>query len=336
MDELFRFAKVHLFFILPKKNVTLHSFLYFMNSNKDHNINAIEQNTIVTIGMFDGLHIGHQHILDMLLREAKNENLHPVVVTFDLHPRLVLGKTDGQFRLLTTQQERQQMLTLYGIDTIDWIHFTPQEAQLSACDFVRQHLIERLHARAIVLGYDNQFGNKQHNDFDRLPELARQEGVKLFYDTPVILDGIEVSSTQIRNALRQGDLPMANQMLGAPYAITGTVVHGRQVGRTLGFPTANIELNDNHKALPLEGVYAVDVLLNDGTTHRGMVNIGPQPTFQQATPTIEVHILNYQHNLYGKPLTLRFLQRLRDIQQFSSAHDLQQQLQHDMDITANL
>ena len=332
----FQFAKIHLFPTLPKKNVTLHSVFYYMTYNKEQHINNIDHPTIVTVGMFDGVHTGHQHILDMLLRTAATERLTPVVVTFDNHPRLVLGKTDERFHLLSTNEERRQLLERHGIVNIDWIHFTREEASLSACQFVRQHLLQRLHAKAIVIGYDNQFGNKQHNDFDQLPDLALKEGFKIFRDTPVLVDGIEVSSTQIRNALMSGDLPLANKMLGTPYAVSGTVSYGRQVGRTLGFPTANIVLDNENKALPKEGVYAAIVVMADGSEHKGMVNIGPQPTFGQTTPTIEVHILDCHSDLYGQRLTIRFIQRLRDIRQFPSPNELMVQLQHDMDAVAQM
>ncbi len=300
-----------------------------MNKNKTNNINSLDKKSIVTIGMFDGVHIGHQHILDMLKHIAISENMTPVVVTFDNHPRIVLGKTDPHFRLLTTFQERETILRRYGIDHVDCVHFTTEEAQLLACEFVRKHLLGQLNMGALVLGYDNQFGNKNHNDFDLLPQLAADEGFTIYHDTPVRYGTVEVSSTEIRRALLAGNIDLANQMLGAPYRISGTVVAGRQVGRSIGFPTANIALNDAYKALPSDGVYAAWATLADGSRHKAMVNVGPQPTFHQDQPTIEAHILGLDADIYHQPVTLAFTHRLRSTITFETPNHLIQQLNLD-------
>lgn len=307
-----------------------------MKESKTNIISELDKKSVVTIGMFDGVHIGHQHILHLLKSIADREHMTPVVVTFDSHPRIVLGKTDAQFRLLTTLQERESILRRHGIEHVDWVHFTPHEAQLSACEFVSKHLLQHLHMGALVLGYDNQFGNKNHNDFHLLPQLAAREGFAIYHDTPVLYGTVEVSSTEIRRALLAGNIDLANQMLGTSYSITGQVVTGRQIGRSLGFPTANIALNDAHKALPAHGVYAAWALMPDGSRRKAMVNIGTQPTFHHDIPTIEAHILDLDADIYHQSVTLSFTHRLRATITFDTPDQLVQQLQLDKEMVRKI
>lgn len=299
--------------------------------NKSYKFNNIGSSSAVTVGMFDGVHIGHQHLLKQLVSLSKKQKLVPVAVTFDVHPRVVLGRVDNQFGLLSTLEERLFYIHQAGIAHVEVIHFTPEEAALSACDFVKSQLVDTMNMKLLVLGYDNAFGNRQHNDFEQLPALAHDRGFTIYHDTAVELDGIEVSSTKIRHALQAGDVQWAQRMLGRCYDVTGRVVHGRHVGQSLGFPTANLELTDSLKALPQEGVYAVRVTLPDGSLSAGMVNVGPQPTFASLRPTVEVNIFNMSSHqeLYGQQLTVAFVDRLRSIQRFDNAEQLIAQLHAD-------
>lgn len=314
------------------------------------NISALNQSTIVTIGMFDGVHIGHRHLLQLLLQQAREQCLLPVVVTFDQHPRYVLGADVSRLRLLSTYQERLDLLESCGIRQVAVVHFTKELATLSACQFVEQYLLPRLNMKSLVLGYDNVFGNKNANDFGLLPRLAQENGFNIINDTAVYVDGVDVSSTKIRNALLQGDVTFATRMLGVPYGVIGKVVHGRQVGRTLGFPTANIALNDPLKVVPKEGVYAVRVLdrasENTSVMNKclgiqaeafepqqsswlGMASLGPQPTFGEEGVTLEVNLFDCQENLYDKDLQVSFMSYLRDIKRFDTPEELARQLETD-------
>lgn len=293
--------------------------------------------TAVTVGMFDGVHRGHQHILALLRQEATRLGLTPVVVTFDLHPRQVLGGGVGgvdvnQFYRVTTNEERYALLERFGIHHVLELHFTPEVAALSACQFFEQILLQRLHAKALVLGYDNMFGSKHHNDFDRLPSLAKSLGVSVAVDTAVRFRDIDISSTQVRKALKMGDVELAADFLGYNYRLWGLVVKGRQMGRQLGFPTANVCLDDTTKVMPADGVYAVRVQLENSSEIRlGMANFGGQPTFGLDKPVFEVNIFDFDGDLYGTTLSVEFVSRLRDVQKFGSIPELVDQLCADRD-----
>lgn len=281
--------------------------------------------TIVTVGMFDGLHVGHRSIVASLNAKASELGLNPIVVTFDKHPRQVLGASD--FRLLTTLDERLDLLDSCGAESVALIQFTPQVAQLSACQFVEQYLLTHLNMGALVLGYDNMFGNKAHNDFDHISDMAESSHFKIFHESPVFYqDQYAVSSTKVRHAIAEGDMERANAMLGYRYKIQGIVVHGREVGRTIGFPTANVDMSDSEKMLPQEGVYAAEARIADGTSYMAMVNIGPQPTFGLTRPTVEVHLLDFDGDLYDSVLRVDFLCRLRNVCRFDSKEQLIEQL----------
>lgn len=290
-------------------------------------ISALETQTIVTVGMFDGLHVGHRHLIARLMADADREGLDPVVVTFDRHPRLVM-EPDAPMALLSTGVERLRQLDECGVPTVALIHFTPETAGLGACAFVQRFLCERLNMRVLLLGYDNRFGSRKANDFDHLPALAASEGFSMRRDEAVLLNGVAVSSTKIRQALSCGDLKTATAMLGAPYSLGGQVVHGRHVGTSLGFPTANVQPDDTHKMLPAAGVYALRARV-EGRWYRAMANLGEQPTFLKGHPVLEVHLIDFEGDIYGKTIQVEFVERLRDIQQFDSPDDLRRQLELD-------
>ena len=278
-----------------------------MNIYKLEDISELPFDTAVTVGMFDGVHVGHRHILKMIGRVSAEQGLRAVVVTFDCHPRQVLNAESAASFRVNTNEERYRLLEECGVAEVVEVHFSWETAQLSACEFFEEVLLRRLRCKALVLGYDNMFGNRQRNDFDRLPALAESRGVNVTVDTPLRVDGVEVSSTQVRKALQRGDVHHAATLLGYPYRLWGTVVKGRQVGRTLGFPTANVCLDDSTKVVPTGGVYAVRVFLPDGGGMRlGMANFGAQPTFGLEKTVFEVNIFDYDGDLYDKVLTRCF------------------------------
>lgn len=306
-----------------------------MKIYKLSDISNLESDTAVTVGMFDGVHIGHQHILALLTQEAQRRNLTPIVVTFDQHPRQILGGCVGgvnadQFYRITTNDERYALLERYGIHHVLEIHFTKELASLSACQFFEHILLQRLRAKTMVLGYDNAFGSKHRNDFEQLPGLARHHDVDVVVDTALQIKETNVSSTQIRKALKQGDVELATAFLGRHYRLWGMVVRGRQVGRQLGFPTANVCLDDTSKVMPADGVYAVNVYLqHDAAPRPGMANFGGQPTFGLDKPVFEVNIFDFDADIYDTVLSVEFVARLRDVQKFSSVPELVKQLNSD-------
>lgn len=283
------------------------------------------RSSVVTVGMFDGFHVGHRQLVAHLLHEAHLTGLAPVVVTFDRHPRSVVDSSYVP-HLLSTSSERLSLLEASGVGRVVMVQFTPALASMSACTFARQ-LYARVGMRRLLLGYDNQFGSRVHNDFTQLPSLADEIGFTIVHDTAVYLQGIEVSSTKIRHALLSGDILLANAMLSTPYVLTGMVVHGRHVGTKLGFPTANVQL-DVGKLVPCAGVYAAMATIA-GTRYRAMVNLGPQPTFGLHQPVLEVHLVDYKGDLYGQQMRVEFFDRLRDIRQFDSPQQLAAQLESD-------
>ena len=329
-----------------------------MNIYKLEDISELPFDTAVTVGMFDGVHVGHRHILKMLGRVSAEQGLRAVVVTFDCHPRQVLNAESAASFRVNTNEERYRLLEECGVAEVVEVHFSVETAQLSACEFFERVLLRRLRCKALVLGYDNMFGNRQRNDFDRLPALAESRGVNVTVDTPLRVDGVEVSSTQVRKALQRGDVHHAATLLGYPYRLWGTVVKGRQVGRTLGFPTANVCLDDSTKVVPAPGVYAVRVLgvdegkygsesghtprlsaypsqegtadaADDSQLRWGMANFGGQPTFGLEKTVFEVNIFDYDGDLYGSVLTVEFVDRIRDVCRFDGVEHLVRQLEED-------
>ena len=293
--------------------------------------------SVVTVGMFDGVHVGHRHILSLLGRVAEEKGLRPVVVTFDRHPRQVLTEGVATHFRIPTNEERGRLLSQCGVDTVVELPFTPQLAGMSACEFFEQVLVGRLNARALVLGFDNMFGSRGRNDFDRLPALAEEKGVTIHVDKAVFYHGSEVSSTRIRKALEQGQTDRAASMLGRGYVMWGMVEKGRQLGRLLGFPTANVSLADPTKVWPADGVYAVWVTLSDGTAGlKGMANFGAQPTFGLDKPVFEVNIFDFEGDLYDSMLTVEFGPRLRDICRFDNVPTLVEQLRADREAARRL
>lgn len=285
-------------------------------------IDTITEPTAVTVGVFDGVHRGHRELL-------KGVSL---VVTLTAHPSFVLGRRQSEYWLDDTD-EHLRLLFGAGAKYVAVLPFTAEVASMSACRMARL-LYDQLNMRSLLLGYDSRFGSKQDDDFDRLPQLAAELGFSLDRGEPFLLDGEPISSSRIRESLLRGAVDETARLLGRHYSLSGTVLHGRGVGHTLGFPTANIDMSQTRKMLPGDGVYAVRIRVEKlGLGNIGMANLGAMPTFGIDKPSLEVHLLDFDGDLYGQTITVEFIHRLRDIVRFDSAEALQIQLQHDIEQT---
>ena len=288
-----------------------------------------DPSTVLTVGTFDGVHRGHQAILSFLIERAQAMDGIPTVLTFDPHPREVVR--NQEVPLLTTVDERARALESFGVGRMVVLPFTHDLAQYDPRAYVQEILWETIGLQAIAVGYDHRFGRNRTGNVTLLREMGAQRGFAVEQIPPQSDDNEVISSTRIRTLLaEEGAVKQAARLLGRPYSLSGTVVRGEQRGRTIGFPTANIALNDSRSCLPQKGVYATRVYGPSlETAHVGMCNIGVRPTFGGTTPTIEVHLLNYDGSLYDKSLCVEFVQRLRDEQKFDSVEALQAQLSED-------
>lgn len=284
---------------------------------------------VATIGMFDGVHRGHRFVLSQVCDYAKAHHLNATVITFDRHPREVV-QTGWKPLLLTTFEERMRLLGETGIDRCVVLPFTKDIARLSAHDFMVL-MAERLGVKVLMTGYDNRFGHHRDETFEDYVHYGREIGIEVrglpsanYQLSTANCQLSEVSSSMIRRLLEEGNVHEAAEALTYPYSITGEVVKGEQIGTTLGFPTANLQPTDECKQIPAPGVYAVRC-----KTHKGMMNIGTRPTFGEHPQTLEVHILDYKGDLYGKEITVEFIERLRDERRFENEEELKRQLEED-------
>ncbi len=283
--------------------------------------------TIVTLGTFDGMHIGHQAILNKLKLQKKKYGYETLVLTFFPHPRMVL-KTDHQISLLNTIDERVKLIDHFGIDHLVVQEFTKEFANLSAEEFVKTVLVDQFNIGKIIIGYDHRFGKNRSADIHDLIEF----GKKYHFDVEQIsaeeLNDVSVSSTKIRNALNVGDVALAKTYLGYPYMVSGTVVSGKQLGRTIGYPTANIKVAQDYKLIPAIGVYVVGVTVK-GKDYYGMLSIGTNPTVGGTEKTVEVYIFDFNDTIYDEEITVRFLTRIRGEEHFGSIDLLIEALKND-------
>lgn len=290
---------------------------------------ASDKPTVVTIGTFDGLHLGHQKILNSVCQAAAKFNLASVLLTFHPHPRKVLYPNE-ELGLIQTQEEKLTRLNSLGLDHVVIIEFNQEFAQLSASDFVEQVLIKGLKAQCVIIGYDHQFGNDRQGNL----EFLRQYEHGGFFEVKEIpveeINEVNISSSKIRNAITSGQIAQANSFLGQPYQVSGFVSRGLQNGRSIGFPTANVELTELEKILPADGVYAVSSQLN-GRDLYGMMNIGWRPTIEEAkiSRKIEVHFFDFEDEIYEAYLALHLHDRIRSEKKFSSLTLLKEQLKKD-------
>lgn len=286
------------------------------------------KNPVITIGTFDGVHIGHKTILKEIVDHAKEVQGESILLTFEPHPRKVIFP-DKPLHLLTPLHEKLELVKATGVDHIIVVPFTKAFANLTAEEYISDFLVKQFKPHSIVIGYDHQFGNDRKGDINLLKQLSEQYGYKVFEISAQLIHDAAVSSTKVRNAVSSGDMIEATNMLGRPYAITGIVVKGAQLGNTIGFPTANVQPNSSEQLLPANGVYAVKVI-HDGNEYHAMLNIGIRPTVSnELSLHIEAHIFNFDEDIYGQELTLQFISRLRDEQKFPSLEHLKQQLSLD-------
>lgn len=285
------------------------------------------QKTIVTLGTFDGMHIGHQAILNKLKLQKKIYGYETLVLTFFPHPRMVL-KTDHQISLLNTIDERIKLIDYFGIDHLVVQEFTKEFANLSAEEFVKTILIDQFNIGKIIIGYDHRFGKNRSADIHDLIEF----GKKYHFDVEQIsaeeLNDVSVSSTKIRSALNMGNVALAKTYLGYPYMVSGKVVSGKQLGRTIGYPTANIKVSEDYKLIPAIGVYVVGVTVK-GKDYYGMLSIGTNPTVGGTEKTVEVYIFDFNDTIYDEEITVRFLTRIRGEEHFGSIDLLIEALKND-------
>lgn len=290
--------------------------------------------TAVTVGTFDGVHVGHVGILHLMRRIAAEHQERIVVVTFDPHPQIVLAREDREpLQLLTSIDERCELLESNGVDVTVIIPFTREFASTEAADFVTSVIVRDIGVQHFFIGHDHVFGKDRGGNEELLQRLAPECGFTVEPIPPLAFDGVVVSSTKIRQALRRGEITEATRMLGRNYSVRGHVVQGDGRGRQIGIPTANIRPAGQHKLLPGNGVYVVAATV-DGTPQLGMANIGVRPTFTDDTqPTLEVHFLDLNEDLYGRVLDVQFIDKIRDERRFASLEEFLGQLQLDKNQT---
>ena len=296
----------------------------------------IESPTILTIGTFDGVHLGHQKILQRLLELKQETGLQTAVLTFEPHPRKVLFPHQKDLKLITLIDEKLALLDKYGVDVTIVQPFNESFSQLDSQYYIKEVLVKHLHVKYLVIGYDHKFGKNRNGDIQSLKDASLSNNFLVEEISPKDIDHIAVSSSKIRKALDEGDVNLALEFLGHPFFITGEVVKGKQLGRTLGFATANIRIKEEEKIIPKIGVYFVEVIL-DNRRHYGMMNIGINPTTDNTSAIkLEVHIFEFDADIYSKTVTLNFIKRLRDELKFSNLNELKTQLQLDRDMCLQL
>jgi riboflavin kinase/FMN adenylyltransferase len=280
------------------------------------------KNAIITIGTFDGVHKGHQKLLERLKDLAASENGESILITFHPHPRFVLQPGNKDLKLLNTLEEKIAILEYYGLDNLIVAPFSKEFSQMPALSYIENFLVKNTQAKVIVIGYDHHFGINRSGNIKLLEAYQVEEISK-----ETLLD-IDISSTKIRNALLEGEIEISNELLGQPYRMNGYVIKGKQLGRTLGYPTANIQLTVDYKLIPKTGVYAVKVIVNHNQ-YGGMLNIGFRPTVEGRNKTIEVNIFDFDKDIYGEEIEVKLIKRIRNEVKFKGLDELKAHLAED-------
>ena len=289
--------------------------------------------SVITIGTFDGVHIGHTKIINQLTTLSLKNNLISILLSFFPHPKMVL-QNDNELKLINTIQEKEGLLNSLNLDYLIIKEFTKEFSRLSALEFVRDILVNKLNAKHIIIGYDHHFGRNRTANIEQLKEFGELYDFKVTEILAQDIDDIAISSTKIRKALINGEIKLANKFLGYNFFFSGDVVHGNNIGKTISFPTANIKVNQPYKLIPKNGVYIVKTIIDNQTTF-GMMNIGYNPTFNGKQKSIEIHFLNFTKNIYHKNLTIEMIMRIRNEIKFNSVEDLKKQLEQDKLSTLN-
>lgn len=287
------------------------------------------QNAVVTTGTFDGLHVGHRTILNRLKEIAAAINGETVVLTFFPHPRMVLYPDNKDLKLIDTIDERIEFLKAENIDHLIIHPFSKEFSRLSSIEFVREILVNKLGTKKLVIGYNHHFGRNREGTFEELKELSALYNFDVEEIPAKIVNDVDVSSTKIRNALNNGYIKTANAYLNRNFTLRGKVIHGNKIGREIGFPTANLIVEESYKLIPKNGVYAVIAWINENS-YKAMLNIGLRPTFNNESDiNIEVHLFDFDKNIYGETIKIEFIDRIRDEIKFNSMDELKIQLQED-------
>jgi len=302
-----------------------------------NDINEFQEisNAVVTIGLFDGVHLGHVKILDRLKKIAQNEQGETLAITFNPHPRLVLNKENAEIKLLNSLPEKIKLLEKTGLNHLLIIPFTEKFAELSPDEFIGRILIEKIHPSHVVVGYNHTFGKNAGGDFIDLRNFAIEKKFKVEEVAAQKLGKTSISSSKIRLLLEKGEIEEANAMLGYPYFISGKVVRGKQLGKRLGFPTANIEPEDRNKLIPARGVYACHVE-RQGKIYKGMANIGNRPTVNGSSLTIEANIFDFDDDIYNETINIHLIARIRDEKKFDNLDLLKKQLSEDREMIGKM
>jgi riboflavin kinase/FMN adenylyltransferase len=295
------------------------------------------QRPVLTVGIFDGVHLGHRYILEKLKERAALLNGESVVLTLWPHPRLVLKQADHQFKLLNTVDEKKVLLEQAGVDHLIILPFTSAFSRLSSCEFIERILVKKCGIAHLVIGYNHRFGRDREGDFEKLKECASHFSFGIEQIAAFQTESGQISSTGIRDLLANGKIQQANRMLGWDYGFSGQVVGGSKLGSTIGFPTANITLDEDFKLLPADGVYAVRAEL-EGSWYRGMMNMGSRPTVNEnpTRKTIEVHLFDFDRNIYSEKIRISYVARIRDEQKFQGIDALKEQLERDRERTLGI
>ena len=288
---------------------------------------STQQPTVLTIGTFDGVHLGHQKIIERVVATARQEGLLATIFTFFPHPRMVV-QHDKSLKLIHTLEEKKQLLQQLGVDLLVVQPFNEAFAQLTAEEFVSTILVQHLNVKKVIIGYDHRFGRNRTANINDMRLFGEKYGFAVEEISVQEVDEVSVSSTKIREALNKGDVITAEHYLGTPYSLTGTVVHGLKLGRTLGYPTANIQVTEDYKLIPKDGVYAVYSYIGERKVY-GMMSIGKNPTIEGKGASIEVYFFDFNGDLYDRELTIYFVKYLREERKFSSVALLKKQLQDD-------
>ena len=289
--------------------------------------------SVVTIGTFDGVHIGHTKIINQLTTISLKNNLKSILLSFFPHPKMVL-QNDNELKLINTIQEKEGLLNSLNLDYLIIKKFTKEFSRLSALEFVRDILVNKLNAKHIIIGYDHHFGRNRTANIEQLKEFGELYDFKVTEILAQDIDDIAISSTKIRKALINGEIRLANKFLGYNFFFSGDVVHGNNIGKTISFPTANIKIDAPYKLVPKNGVYIVKTIIDNQITF-GMMNIGYNPTFNGKQKSIEIHFMNFNKNIYDKTLTIEMILRIRNEIKFNSVDDLKKQLEQDKLSTLN-
>ncbi len=302
--------------------------MYFNNTRKV----KLTKPTAITIGTFDGVHIGHRKIIEQVIASAQKHGLESTVLTFFPHPRMVLQQNVG-LKLLNTISERKRILESTGIDNLIVYPFTKSFSRLRAQEYIEEVLVEKLNAKRVIIGYDHRFGRNRTADIDDLRRYGKQYGFEVEEIPEQDVDHVSVSSTKIRKALDDGNLKKANRYLGKPFLLSGSIIKGQQLGQKLGYPTANLYIEEKYKLIPKHGVYVVKSVLNK-ETYFGMMNIGTNPTVGGNKLSIETYFFNWKGgDLYGKELQIELLKRIRDEENFVNMEELTAAMKKDEEIS---